>query len=76
MRITRVSTVVYNQHLKLTGPAPKFAGTPLIERLYCDLAVDPFGGWNEPVKAHLALATGPGLGVDPDEAVLERCRVG
>jgi D-galactarolactone cycloisomerase len=52
-----------------------FSRAPLIERLYCDLAVDPFGGWNEPVKGALALPTGPGLGVDPDEALLERCRV-
>ena len=52
-----------------------FSRAPLIERLYCDLAVDPFGGWNEPVKGALTLPTGPGLGGDPDEALLERCRV-
>ena len=51
------------------------ARAPLVERLYCDLAVDPFGGWNVPVKGRVALPTGPGLGVDPDLAVLERCRV-
>jgi D-galactarolactone cycloisomerase len=52
-----------------------FSRSPLIERLYCDLAVDPFGGWNVPVKGQLALPPGPGLGVDPDETVLEQCRV-
>jgi D-galactarolactone cycloisomerase len=53
-----------------------FSRSPLIERLYCDLAVDPFGGWNVPAKGELALPTGPGLGVEPDEALLEKCRVG
>ncbi len=52
-----------------------FSRTPMIERLYCDLAVDPFGGWNVPVKGMLAVPTGPGLGVEPDEKVLEQCRV-
>lgn len=49
--------------------------TPLFERLYCDLTESPFGDWYVPVEGRLSLPTGPGLGIDPDPAVLERCRV-
>jgi D-galactarolactone cycloisomerase len=49
---------------------------PLIERLYCDLEESPFGDWYEPVGGHLALPQGPGLGVEPDLALLEKLRVG
>ncbi|MCC6775404.1 MAG: mandelate racemase/muconate lactonizing enzyme family protein [Hyphomicrobiales bacterium] len=52
-----------------------FSRMPMIERLYCDLAVDPFGNWNVPVNGAVTVPTGPGLGVEPDEKVLERCRV-
>jgi L-alanine-DL-glutamate epimerase-like enolase superfamily enzyme len=52
-----------------------FSRSPMIERLYCDLAVDPFGGWNVPVDGVVAVPTGPGLGVEPDEKLLEQCRV-
>lgn len=48
---------------------------PLVERLYCDLAESPFGDWYEPVKGQLSIPTGPGLGVDPDERLLEKLRI-
>ncbi|HEY1541779.1 MAG TPA: mandelate racemase/muconate lactonizing enzyme family protein [Xanthobacteraceae bacterium] len=48
---------------------------PLVERLYCDLTESPFGDWYEPVDGHLALPQGPGLGVEPDEALLSKLRV-
>ena len=48
---------------------------PLVERLYCDLSDNPFGGWYEPVDGFLALPQGPGLGVDPDLRLLDKLRV-
>ncbi len=48
---------------------------PLVERLYCDLTESPFGDWYEPVNGYLALPQGPGLGVEPDEVLLNKLRV-
>lgn len=48
---------------------------PMVERLYCDLTESPFGDWYEPVDGHLAVPQGPGLGIDPDPAILEKLRV-
>ena len=48
---------------------------PMVERLYCDLTESPFGDWYEPVDGHLAVPQGPGLGIDPDPATLQKLRV-
>lgn len=48
---------------------------PVVERLYCDLTESPFGDWYEPVDGHLAVPQGPGLGIDPDPAILEKLTV-
>src|SRR5579862_525459 len=48
---------------------------PVIERLYCDLTESPFGDWYEPEDGHLAVPQGPGLGIDPDPAVLDKLTV-
>jgi D-galactarolactone cycloisomerase len=48
---------------------------PVVERLYCDLTESPFGDWYEPVNGHLAVPQGPGLGIDPDPAILARLSV-
>jgi L-alanine-DL-glutamate epimerase-like enolase superfamily enzyme len=48
---------------------------PMIERLYCDLTESPFGDWYEPVDGYLTLPQGPGLGIEPDQAILDRLRV-
>ncbi|HTB01346.1 MAG TPA: mandelate racemase/muconate lactonizing enzyme family protein [Bradyrhizobium sp.] len=48
---------------------------PMVERLYCDLTMSPFGDWYEPVDGHLAVPQGPGLGIDPDPKILEKLRV-
>jgi L-alanine-DL-glutamate epimerase-like enolase superfamily enzyme len=48
---------------------------PLVERLYCDLTESPFGDWYEPVDGYLTLPQGPGLGIEPDLAVLDKLRV-
>jgi D-galactarolactone cycloisomerase len=49
--------------------------TPVVERLYCDLTESPFGDWYEPVDGHLAVPQGPGLGIDPDPAILAKLSV-
>ena len=48
---------------------------PVVERLYCDLTESPFGDWYEPVDGYLAVPQGPGLGIEPDPAILEKLRV-
>jgi D-galactarolactone cycloisomerase len=48
---------------------------PFIERLYVDLADDPFGDWYVPKDGFLTVPQGPGLGVEPDEKLLEKIRV-
>jgi D-galactarolactone cycloisomerase len=48
---------------------------PMVERLYVDLTESPFGDWYEPVDGHLPVPRGPGLGVEPDEKLLEKLRV-
>jgi L-alanine-DL-glutamate epimerase-like enolase superfamily enzyme len=48
---------------------------PFIERLYVDLADDPFGDWYVPKDGYLTVPQGPGLGVEPDEKLLEKIRV-
>jgi D-galactarolactone cycloisomerase len=52
------------------------ARAPMIERLYCDLTESPFGNWYEPVDGYLTLPQGPGLGIDPDQGILDKLRVG
>jgi D-galactarolactone cycloisomerase len=48
---------------------------PVVERLFCDLTESPFGDWYEPVAGHLAVPQGPGLGIDPDPAILDKLTV-
>jgi D-galactarolactone cycloisomerase len=51
------------------------ARAPMIERLYCDLTESPFGDWYEPVGGYLAIPQGPGLGIEPDQTILDKLRV-
>ena len=48
---------------------------PLFERLFCDFEAEIYGGATVPVNGTIAVPTGPGLGLDPDPAVIERYRV-
>jgi D-galactarolactone cycloisomerase len=48
---------------------------PMVERLYCDLTESPFGAWYEPVDGYLAVPQGPGLGIDPNPAILDKLSV-
>lgn len=50
--------------------------TPLLERLYCDFEAELYGGTNLPVKGKVKVPTGPGLGLEPNEAVISKYKVG
>ena len=45
---------------------------PLIEVLWLDMAANPFDPWVRPRDGKLAVPQGPGLGCDPDPAILAR----
>ena len=45
------------------------------EHRYCDLKASPLGDAAAAVNGRLSVPQGPGLGVDPDLAILERYRV-
>jgi len=44
------------------------------ERLYLDLEASPYAPWTEPTHGKVAVPQGPGLGCDPDQAVIARYR--
>ena len=49
------------------------ADTP-VERLAVDLEASPFGDWIDAKDGHMRVPQGPGLGVDPDPALIARYR--
>jgi D-galactarolactone cycloisomerase len=55
--------------------AAALSRAPMVERLYCDLTESPFGDWYEPVDGYLRVPQGPGLGIDPDPAILDKLSV-
>lgn len=50
--------------------------TPLLERLYCDFEAELYGGQNLPINGKVRVPTRSGLGLEPDEAVIAKYRVG
>jgi L-alanine-DL-glutamate epimerase-like enolase superfamily enzyme len=50
------------------------APTSPLERLYVTLEASPFGTWTDAVGGKVKVPDGPGLGCDPDLAVVERYR--
>ncbi|GAA4338422.1 mandelate racemase/muconate lactonizing enzyme family protein [Pigmentiphaga soli] len=56
--------------------AATFEHETLIEHSLADLGASPLGKAVIPENGFLDIPDGPGLGVDPDPAVLEQCRVG
>jgi D-galactarolactone cycloisomerase len=50
--------------------------TPLVEVLWLDMEANPFDPWVRAENGRVRLPPGPGLGCDPDPAVLERYTVG
>ncbi len=61
----------YLASLHLTAALPE--DTPF-ERLYIDLEASPFGAWTEARNGRVAVPQAPGLGCDPDPAIIERYR--
>ncbi|MBM3490303.1 MAG: mandelate racemase/muconate lactonizing enzyme family protein [Alphaproteobacteria bacterium] len=56
-------------HLLAALPVPTLA-----ERFYCEVKESLYGDFINPVRARYRLPDGPGLGMDPDPAVIRRCR--
>ncbi|MGB9367894.1 MAG: mandelate racemase/muconate lactonizing enzyme family protein [Xanthobacteraceae bacterium] len=57
--------------LHLTAALP--ADTP-VERLFVDLEASPMGDWVDPKNGETRVPQGPGLGADPDPALIARYR--
>ena len=57
--------------LHITAALP--ADTP-VERLAVDLEASPFDDWVDAKDGHMRVPQGPGLGVDPDPALIARYR--
>jgi D-galactarolactone cycloisomerase len=78
-----IANVAVAPHSAYFGPgliatthlAAALGRAPMVERLYCDLTESPFGDWYEPVDGHLRVPQGPGLGIDPDPAILDKLSV-
>jgi L-alanine-DL-glutamate epimerase-like enolase superfamily enzyme len=49
---------------------------PLVEVLWLDMEANPFDPWVKPVNGRVKVPQGPGLGCDPDPAIVARYRVG
>ena len=49
--------------------------TPLFERLFCDFKIELYGEATVPKNGKIKVPAGPGLGLEPIPAVLERFRV-
>jgi D-galactarolactone cycloisomerase len=50
--------------------------TPLVEVLWLDMEANPFDPWVKPVNGRVRVPQGPGLGCDPDPAIVARYRAG
>jgi D-galactarolactone cycloisomerase len=47
---------------------------PLVEVLWMDMEANPFDPWVKPVNGRVKVPQGPGLGCDPDPAIVARYR--
>ncbi len=78
-----VAGVEYIPHCAIFGPgqvatlhlSAAHRGVPIFERLYCDFDAELYAGATLPEAGKLQVPTGPGLGIDPDPAVIARYRV-
>jgi D-galactarolactone cycloisomerase len=48
---------------------------PIFERLYCDFEEDLYGGATVPKNGRIAVPTAPGLGLDPNLAIVDKYRI-
>lgn len=49
--------------------------TPMLGRLFCDFEIELFGNATVPSGGKVRVPDGPGLGLEPDAAAIERFRV-
>ena len=56
-------------HIIAACPQP-----PLVERLHVELEASLFGAWTDAPGGRMRVPDGPGLGCDPDPAVIAACR--
>jgi len=63
--------LIATMHLAASMPE-----APPIERFYLELEASPLGDWTNARDGHMRIPQGPGLGVDIDEAVIAKYRVG
>jgi D-galactarolactone cycloisomerase len=84
LALAEVANVAVAPHSPYFGPgllatlhvAAAAAQEMLIERLYVDLDASLFGGFCEARDGTMLVPDGPGLGCDPDAAVIARYRAG
>ncbi|MHB8727113.1 MAG: mandelate racemase/muconate lactonizing enzyme family protein [Casimicrobiaceae bacterium] len=75
--------IEFSPHCALFGPGQvatlhltaAHRSTPLFERLYCDFETELYGEATIPKLGKIKVPQGPGLGLDPDPAVLDKFRV-
>ena len=63
--------LIATMHLNASMPEK-----PPIERFYLDLQASPFGDWVDARNGEMRIPQAPGLGIDVDESVLAKYRVG
>ena len=75
--------IEFNPHCALFGPGQvatihltaAHRSTPLFERLFCDFETELYGEATVPKQGKIQVPHGPGLGLDPNPAVLDKFRV-
>lgn len=77
------SAIEFTPHCAIFGPgqlatihiSASRQSVPLVERLYLDFEAEIYGGGTLPQAGRLRVPQAPGLGLEPDMAVVERFRV-
>ncbi|MFG1462600.1 mandelate racemase/muconate lactonizing enzyme family protein [Xanthobacter sp. DSM 24535] len=77
------SAIEFLPHCALFGPgqiatlhiSASQRAVPMLERLYCDFEDELYLGATLPVDGKLPVPTAPGLGLDPDPAMIARFRI-
>jgi D-galactarolactone cycloisomerase len=88
--VLRVLALGRARHVQVTPHCPYFGpgflasihiiaaliDQPLVEVLWMDMEANPFDPWVKPVNGRVKVPQGPGLGCDPDPAIVARYRTG
>ena len=84
IRLCEAAGVAVTPHSPYFGPgfvatlhiAAALVEHPLVEVLWLEMDPNPFDPWVRSTNGRVAVPTGPGLGSDPDPALLARTRLG